>query len=147
MIEYLLFLFLIAFILAKLEINIEGKHGWAKNLPTWQIKNKVTSFIYGDLPLTGYHFWLMMFILVFLHFPFFIFKEWSLSIELRALSLFFFIWLVEDFLWFVLNPDYGFKKFNKENITWHHQWFTKIPISYFKFAFAGIALLLCSYYI
>lgn len=144
MIGYLVFLIFISFVLAKLEINIEGKDGWAKNLPTWKVKNKFTNFIYGDLPLTGYHFWLMAFILLFLHFPFLMFKAWTLSLELETLSLFFLTWLVEDFLWFVLNPGYGLRKFNKKGIIWHHEWFAKIPTSYYKFASVGIVLLLLS---
>lgn len=31
-----LYIFIMATVLAILEIQIEGKHGWAKNLPTWR---------------------------------------------------------------------------------------------------------------
>ena len=39
----LAFVLLIAYFMAKLEINIEGKHGWAENLPTWRKKSKMSS--------------------------------------------------------------------------------------------------------
>ena len=31
-----LYFFAIAFVLAQLEIQIEGPHGWAEKLPTWR---------------------------------------------------------------------------------------------------------------
>lgn len=127
------FALLIAFLIAKLEINIEGKDGWAKNLPTWRIKNKWTTVILREHPLTGYHFYLMLTSLGFLHFPFFFGTPWSLSKEFMALGLFSIIFLFEDFLWFVLNPDYGLKKFHKDHIEWHRHWIFNIPVMYFKF--------------
>jgi hypothetical protein len=59
----LLWTVLLAFILAKVEINIEGKHGWAEKLPTWRKKNRFTKIILGETPVTGYHFW--MFLMIF----------------------------------------------------------------------------------
>lgn len=52
----LIFDLIVAFTLAKLEIQIEGKHGWAENLPTWRIKNKWTKIFWGNQAYTGYHF-------------------------------------------------------------------------------------------
>lgn len=40
-----------ALVLACLEIEIEGKDGWAKNLPTWRRK----AVVCGNRPWTGYH--------------------------------------------------------------------------------------------
>ncbi|MBI2593130.1 hypothetical protein HYW44_00610 [Candidatus Daviesbacteria bacterium] len=128
----------IAFLIAKLEINIEGKHGWAKNLPTWRIKNKWTKIIMREYPLTGYHLYLMLTVLSFLHFPFFFETRWSLSKELITLGLYFFIFLLEDFFWFVLNPHFGLKKFHKDHIDWHHKWVFNIPIMYFNFLLIAI---------
>lgn len=142
---YIFFLVAISFVLAKLEINIEGRNGWAKNLPTWRISNSFTKLIYGDSPLTGYHLWLMAFMFVFLHFPFFVGLQWKLSNEFLVISLFFSIWFLEDFLWFVLNPHFGIKKFNKNNIPWHTSWLGHVPIAYFKFATVGLIFLAISF--
>ena len=67
----LFFTGILAFLVAKLEINIEGKYGWAEKLPTRKIKNKITDLLLGGAPLTGYHFWLFLTILFSLHLPFF----------------------------------------------------------------------------
>lgn len=133
-----IFSLLIAFLIAKLEINIEGKNGWAKNLPTWRIKNKWTKIIMREYHLTGYHLYLMLTVISFLHFPFFFAVDWSLSKEFIVLGLYFVIFLIEDFLWFVLNPHYGLKKFNKDHIEWHHQWVFNIPVMYFYFILVAI---------
>ena len=39
-------------------------------------------------------------------------------------------WVVEDFLWFVLNPHFGWSKFNKNSIWWHKRWFLGLPLDY-----------------
>ena len=42
-----------AFLWAKLEIQIEGKRGWAQDLPTWRVeKHYLLSLFYGGRPLT-----------------------------------------------------------------------------------------------
>lgn len=48
---------------ALMEIQIEGAHGWAKNLPTWRTPCNCWcvpcfTFFSGKTPLTGYHLWL-----------------------------------------------------------------------------------------
>ena len=43
-----IFSIVMAYIMAKLEIEIEGQHGWAAKLPTWRIKNKFTKLFWGD---------------------------------------------------------------------------------------------------
>ena len=52
-------LFLWAFGLAGIEIEIEGGVGWAQRLPTWYLKRGLTGRIYGlvmgQRPLMGYH--------------------------------------------------------------------------------------------
>lgn len=133
-----IFSLLIAFLIAKLEINIEGKNGWAKNLPTWRIKNKWTKIFMREYPLTGYHLYLMLTVLSFLHFPFFFGTIWNLSKEFIILGLYSVIFLVEDFLWFVLNPEYGLKKFHKDHIEWHHHWIFNIPVMYYKIVLSAI---------
>lgn len=143
-INLFIFLLIVSILAAKLEIHIEGQHGWAKNLPTWRVKNGFTKLFWGELPLTGYHLYLMGTIMAFLHFPFFFGVEWSLSKELIIIAMFFFFFLMEDFFWFVLNPHFGLKKFSKSHIEWHHNWFFKIPTAYYKFILAGSTAFLLS---
>jgi hypothetical protein len=127
--------------LAKLEINIEGVGGWAANLPTWRLSpDHILSKIFaGGRGLTGYHVWLHSFIIAQLH-AIYLFQPFTISIELTLAGLLFCIWIVEDFLWFVLNPAYGLKKFNKENIPWHPKWIGPFPVDYYTLFPMGIFL-------
>jgi len=42
-------------------------------------------------------------------------------------------WIIEDFLWFVLNPAFGIAGFVRKNIPWHKQWFLNVPVDYWTF--------------
>lgn len=129
--NYLVFIIVLSFFVAKLEINIEGKHGWAEKLPTRRIKNKVTDLLLNGAPLTEYHFWLFSMILFLLHLPFSAGLNWSIAGELKTLGFFFLFLNIEDFLWFVLNPEFGIKKFNRRNIPWHKHWIGFLPRGYY----------------
>lgn len=135
----LLFLFIIfaSLTLAALEIQIEGKFGWAAHLPTFRLKKKMRG-----KPITGYHLFIILFTLIIFHFPLF-FASWSLKKECLVLGIYIFMWTLEDFLWFVLNPHYGLHKFNKNNkdIWWHQSWFVGLPTFYwFLFPLAVILI-------
>jgi len=41
-----IFVFILSLIFALLEIEIEGKNGWAKNLPTWYKKSGFSKIFY-----------------------------------------------------------------------------------------------------
>jgi hypothetical protein len=126
----IVFIIIIAFAIAKLEIQIEGKDGWAKNLPTWKNNNKLTNLIIGkDYPLTGYHLWAFITLFLFIQFPFFMGMPFSIQEELKLISMLFLIAVLEDFLWFVLNPAYGIRKFNSKEVKWH-KWVSPLPLPY-----------------
>ena len=127
LLNLLLFSILISFVVAKFEINVEGKDGWAKNLPTWRKNNQITRLFFGDYDLTGYHFWFFIMSLTFLHFPYFVGLIFSWSLELKIMAVFFLGVALEDFLWFVLNPSFGIKKFNKNSGVWL-KWVGFIPV-------------------
>ncbi len=137
----------LAYFLAQLEIQIEGKYGWAEKLPTWRFSNRLTDFVLTDKPLTGYHLWQFVLVFLFFHFPFAIATKWGIKLELIILSYYFFLLIFEDFLWFVLNPNYGIGKFKKEYISWHKQWIWIFPKGYYKgLAAAGILFLLSIFF-
>ena len=132
-----LYLFLFCLLLAVFEIQIEGKYGWAAKLPTWRpSRGKWYSKLYGkimsDKDLTGYHLCVFTLVLVFLHRPYFAGQDWSWSAELGTISLFFLISITWDFLWFVLNPHYGLRRFKAKYIWWHKKWFLFMPVSYYS---------------
>ena len=126
---------LVAWLFALVEIQIEGAHGWAINLPTWRIQNRWTKIFLGAKPLTGYHLYVLLFVLFAAHFPFtFGLAAFSWHLEARVVSFLIFFWVVEDFLWFVLNPAYGLRRFQAQHIWWHApSWWWIMPRDYWIF--------------
>jgi hypothetical protein len=131
-----------AFTFARVEIEVEGPNGWAESLPTWRITNRWTKIFYGNRPLTGYHLWLQVFVFVMAHTPFGLgFIPWSWPAELRIVGFVIVFFIVEDFLWFVLNPAYGIKRFRRENIWWHEPtWWWIMPRDYWLFFILGCVM-------
>lgn len=136
---------LLAFFFANVEIQIEGAAGWAADLPTWRIeKHWLLDWFWGGRPMTGYHAWVFSFIALFFHFPFFLFGRWSLAMECRVIACIMLFWMVEDFLWFVLNPAYGLANFNAQAVSWHKNWLWGAPIDYWVAVAVAAALLFYS---
>jgi len=115
-----LFLFVLSLVFAFVEIEIEGKFGWAEKLPTWYRKSKIADLFNGQRPLSGYFVFMILFLLVMFHMGFFLGLIWSIAAELQIISYFLIFIAVEDFLWFVFNPNYGIKNFKKDKIWWHY---------------------------
>ena len=136
------FLLALAFTFARVEIEIEGPNGWAANLPTWRISNRWTKLLYGNRPLTGYHFWLQVFVFLLAHLPFTLqFAPWSWAGELRIIGFVIVFFIVEDFLWFVLNPAFGIRRFRREHIWWHGPtWWWIMPREYWVFLTLGCVM-------
>ena len=137
---------LLGFFFAQTEIQIEGAGGWAVNLPTWRIEEHwLLDIFWGGRPMTGYHAWVFPFIALFFHFPFFFMQQWSLRTEARALACIMLFWLVEDFLWFVLNPAFGLAQFSPAHIPWHKHWLWLAPTDYWVFLVSASVLFWFSY--
>jgi hypothetical protein len=134
-----LYLIVTALVFARLEIEIEGPNGWAANLPTWRIDNRWTRLFYGSRPLTGYHLWMQVFVLLMVHVPLVLqTSAWSWGMELRVASFYILFFLFEDFLWFILNPAFGIRRFRKEHIWWHAPtWWWVMPRDYWVFGALG----------
>ena len=95
------FVFFVALLYSLMEIEMEGKDGWCKNLPT--AKNVIASF-------TWYHILMMIIVILIFYQTFRGLDVWMVVFYITA------FFLIEDFLWFVFNPFYGIKKYKKENI-------------------------------
>lgn len=128
-------LFGYALLFALVEIEIEGKHGWAMNLPTWfrrkPLYARVFAFLLSGKPLTGYH--AVMFFIPFtsFHVGLAFGQPWSWGLEARLVASYL-VWNVTwDFLWFLLNPAFGWARFRKGEIWWHGgAWVGRLPIDY-----------------
>lgn len=126
---------------ALIEIQIEGKAGWAANLPTWRLRHHWWQRLFPGRPLTGYHFWVQVFIVLVAHLPFAFGLPWGWAVELRALAFVLLFWVVEDFLWFVLNPHFGLRRFKPEHIPWHREaWWWIAPRDYWLATISALLL-------
>jgi hypothetical protein len=146
---WLLWVFILAFFFAEVEIQIEGGNGWASSLPTWRIEEHwLLDLFWGGRPMTGYHAWVFSFMILIFHLPIFIQGKWSWMIEGRIIASLQWFWLAEDFLWFVLNPDpkYGISNFRPECISWHKNWFLFMPVDYWNFIVVASVLSYLSFF-
>jgi hypothetical protein len=84
-------------------------------------------------------------LLVF-HLPAVMLSTWSWRLEARIFGAVAIFWIIEDALWFVLNPAYGLAKFSPQNIPWHKHWFSFMPTDYWTFSLAGLVLIFISYW-
>jgi hypothetical protein len=51
------------------------------------------------------------------------------------------VWVsIWDFLWFVLNPAFGWDNFRPENVWWHRGWLGRIPIDYCRATVGGFVV-------
>jgi hypothetical protein len=55
-------------------------------------------------------------------------------------------WVLEDFLWFVLNPAFGLRRFRRDAIWWHAEsWWGFMPRDYWIFTPIAVALFAASW--
>ena len=138
------FVVVLAFFFAKVEIQIEGDSGWAANLPTWRVEEHwLLNIFWGGRAMTGYHAWVISFISLFFHLPVLFMWQWSWQLEARILASLMVFWIVEDFLWFIVNLAFGWKRFHQQHVPWHKHWICGAPTDYW--VFIGISGLLFAY--
>ena len=134
-------------LLALLEIQIEGPNGWAAKLPTWRARlgtrfDKLFKKFFHEKDLTGYFLALNTFLLVVFHMPFIWHFQWSIWEELSILSVYVIFAATWDFLWFVLNPKFSLRKFDKKHVWWHKKWWGVMPVDYYMAIILSIVFLL-----
>jgi hypothetical protein len=135
---FMLYLFALCLILALLEIQIEGAQGWASGLPTWRIEAAWLLRLTSGKALTGYHVWFNALLIFWLHLPFW-FVPWNWASELTVFGTYFLMAVQWDFLWFVLNPNFGLGRFSKSHVRWFRNWYWGVPIDYFVGLFLSLA--------
>lgn len=120
------------------EAYIEGKDPWAGRQVGW------AWHITPAFTITAYHFWVWVMLALFLSLPLIV-SGWDAHLFGVLLSAAAVGMIVEDFLWFVINPKYPFRNFNAENVHWY-PWLKigrmQIPWPYIF----GIAVALGSWY-
>lgn len=105
-----------ATIFSWLEVEMEGKHGWAVNLPT--------SCAFGGW--TWYHIAMNMIVLLTIAGCTQLYDgvfKWNYSKYVATGVLYVFrvaVWFcVEDIMWFVINAQYGIRRYTKNDVFWH----------------------------
>jgi hypothetical protein len=139
------YLLALAAAFALLEIQIEGDAGWAEKLPTWRVQNRLTRLLMGGRVLTGYHLWVHVSVFLLAHGAYALgLAAPSPRAEARILAFLVFFWIAEDFLWFVLNPAFGVRRFRREHVRWHAPaWWGIMPREYWLFLpLAGVLYVL-----
>ena len=122
------FIAIYAFLYALLEIEIEGAHGWAKNLPTVKVMGKFTM----------YH--VLMNLTVLLTIVAVVGQKYPPS----YIVFFTVAWLLlEDIFWFILNPYYTVALYSKQHIPWHanQPWLLGSPLHNYLGAAIMLALI------
>lgn len=138
---------LMALLFAKLEIQIEGPHGWAAALPTWRLpKSSALRRLFGGREVTGYHVFAFAFMAAAFHLPLVLCGRFSLPLEARILAGLATFWMLEDFLWFALNPAFGLARFKPQHVPWHPHWFLGVPVDYLVLSAGSIVLFIYSYW-
>lgn len=132
-----IFWFVFSVFLALIEIEIEGNKGWAQELPTWYRKTgigKIYGLLMNHKPMTGYHTFLQILLLLIFHAHYFQGCAWTLKGELSTIGLIMTVSVVWDYLWFILNPHFTRKNFRPEKIWWHarSKWFLGFPADYYS---------------
>jgi hypothetical protein len=117
------FWFLFAAVFAMVEIESEGKFGWAERAPTWYrtagFAGRLYGLLMGGKPLTGYHAAMFFIPVMIFHAGFLMGAPWSPEAELTTWAMYFAWNVLWDFLWFVLNPHYTIAGFRKNLVWWH----------------------------
>lgn len=83
--------------------------------------------------ITGYHTILFLMILFLNHIVYIGFFGWNGAVdEMMIFAFHLFLIIYWDFLWFVLNPHFTYKKFKQEHIPWYtdSEWFAGFPMDY-----------------
>jgi hypothetical protein len=132
--------------MALVEIEIEGPYGWAERLPTpYRVSGplaRLFGLALGGKPLTGYNLLMFAATLVAFHLPFAFDAPWTAARELALLAAWIAWSAVWDFLWFLLNPAYGWRRFRPGNVWWHSRWLWRLPLDYWIAVGASLGLAL-----
>ena len=114
MISTALYITIYAILFSLLEIEAEGKHGWANKLPT-------PSALFT---LTTYH--VIMNIMVIFTLVYSLYPNNIYTMIFYIVAWF----LIEDTMWFMLNPHYTIHEYKRENIWWLNgqNWYMGMPL-------------------
>ena len=121
---FIILLITLSFLFALIEIELEGKFGWAEQTPTPNLGNSKSS-------LTLYHLYMAMFMFLAFATIFFVNSEINGANLTYMFAIVLWFFTLEDLFWFVLNPNY--KLPGLKNAWWHNKINNRFPIIYILF--------------
>lgn len=130
-------LFALSWLLARVEIEIEGDAGWAANLPTWRWGPEWWLALTNGKELTGYHLWLSLFLVGVFHLPLALAGP-SLELWAKCLSSYLLLTAAWDLQWFAWNPAWGLSGLRRRPVPWFRRKWLGFPVDYY-FAVAASA--------
>ena len=134
-----IFIFVYGFLWALTMVNAEGLVGWGGVSPAWKLDTRRWySFLFWPfaqgrpvnfLPVSAIMTFTVSFLLPVI---------WNINKNIpftlinfgELVSYFIIFAILEDFIWFLINPYYGLRKFNKQIVTWHPRWLGFLPTDY-----------------
>ena len=132
------YLFGLCHVLARVEIHIEGEHGWAVKLPTWRWGPEWWLKATNGKELTGYHLWLTLFLIGMFHLPL-VFCGFSRALFAKCASSYMMVTAAWDLQWFVWNPAWGFRALRTREVPWFRTKVLGLPVDYFMgYAVSGV---------
>ncbi len=134
-----LYIFALCHILGRVEIHIEGAHGWAVNLPTWRWGPAWWLNLTNGKEVTGYHVWITLFLIGIFHLPL-VFVGFSRPLFAQCASTYMLVTAAWDLQWFVWNPAWGFDALRTRNVPWFQRKVLGLPIDYFAAYAASAAI-------
>ncbi|RJO59703.1 hypothetical protein C4546_01300 [Candidatus Parcubacteria bacterium] len=116
------------------EAYVEGRNAWAKGKLGWQIK-------LGNYVLTGYHFFIFAVMWpLMLTLPLVIYG-WDTELFGILVSAYFSGLVIEDFMWYVVNPAVKFSELNTDFANYYPRLkIGKVRIPIFYFVGIGMAV-------
>lgn len=131
--------FALCWLLARVEIEIEGPDGWAKTLPTWRWGPDWFTTLTNGKDVTGYHLWITLFLIGTFHLPL-VFAGFSRALWAKCASSYMLTTCMWDLQWFAWNPAWGLRKLRSTPVPWFRRKLLGFPVDYYG-AFAASAAL------
>lgn len=123
-------LFVLCWLLARTEIEIEGARGWAVTLPTWRWGPEWFLNLTNGKEITGYHVWLTLLLIAFFHLPL-VFVGFSRELWAKGVSSYLILTSAWDLQWFAWNPAWGIARFRREHVPWFRRTLLDFPVDYY----------------
>ncbi len=131
-------LFALCWLLARVEIEIEGPRGWAVGLPTWRWGPEWWLNLTNGKEITGYHMWLSLFLIAVMHLPL-VYAGWSRSLLAKCLSSYLLLTAAWDLQWFAWNPAWGLAALRTRPVPWFRRKLYGFPVDYYAAVVASAA--------